>query len=445
MTAPAIRKYLRAAAASDPAGSADGDLLARFAANRDEDAFELLVWRHAVLVQRVCRPVLRDHHAAEDAAQATFLVLARKAGSIRSGTVVGWLYRVARRVAVRQAKQRERLPVPMPEHERVVDRADPVPGDCDDLEVVCEEIDRLPERYRVPMLLCYFEGLTHAEAARRTGWPIGTVAGRLARAKEILARRLIRRGVGLPAVVIAVPSGAFVGPTAQAAVAFAHGRAIVSPVDPSVTHLAEGVIRTMTMIPLKLTAAAAVLACSLGAGVWAASGPGTAVSVQIPAVPPAPVEVAAPAPPAAPAKPVCDLRQRAKSLNNLKQIVLAFHSYSDVNGRFPNDVTDTDGKPLLSWRVLLLPYMEQEQLYKQFKLDEPWDSENNSKLLGHLPDVYKVGIEPKGEVKTYYQAFAGPKTIFEPGKKLSFQNVLDGTSNTFCVVEAGPPMPFSGE
>ncbi|MBX9581417.1 MAG: RNA polymerase sigma factor, partial [Gemmataceae bacterium] len=187
----AVRDYLRAVAA-DPAGAADAELLARFTGSGDEAAFELLVWRHAALVRRVCRSVLRDHHAAEDAAQAAFLVLARKARTFAGrGAVVGWLYRVARRAAVRLARQRVRLPGPLPHPDRLaaadtLDTADA----AEQAARLWAEVDRLPERYRVPVLLCHFEGLTHPEAARRTGWPVGTVAGRLSRARALLARRL---------------------------------------------------------------------------------------------------------------------------------------------------------------------------------------------------------------------------------------------------------------
>src|SRR5947208_729877 len=169
MAHPAIREYLRAAAGTDPAGAADADLLARFAATRDESAFELLVWRHAALVQRVCKGVLRDHHAAEDAAQAVFLVLARRAHTFAArGSVVGWLYRIARRIAVRAAKEQARRRMPSAELDRVPD-ARPEPSAApDEAAALCAEVDHLPERYRVPVLLCFFEGLTHAEAARRT-------------------------------------------------------------------------------------------------------------------------------------------------------------------------------------------------------------------------------------------------------------------------------------
>src|SRR5688572_17101587 len=99
---PTIVGHLRAACGPNPGGPTDHELVAKFAAGRDEGSFELLVWRHAGMVLRTCRSVLRDHQAAEDAAQATFLALARQAGSVgRRGTVAGWLYRVARRIAAR--------------------------------------------------------------------------------------------------------------------------------------------------------------------------------------------------------------------------------------------------------------------------------------------------------------------------------------------------------
>jgi len=104
--APTVASQMWAALGPRPAGPSDADLLARFAAARDEGAFELLVWRHAGMVLRACRGVLRDHHAAEDAAQAAFLALARRASAVgRRGTVAGWLYRVARRIAGRAARR----------------------------------------------------------------------------------------------------------------------------------------------------------------------------------------------------------------------------------------------------------------------------------------------------------------------------------------------------
>lgn len=438
MTVPAVRDYLRAIAA-DPAGAADADLLLRFARNRDEAAFELLVWRHAAMVQGVCRAVLRDRHAAEDAAQAAFLVVARKAGTFAGrGAVVGWLYRVARRTAVRLSRQRARALVPLPHPDRLpaAPAADPV-AEAEAAALLWAEVDRLPERYRVPVLLCHVEGLTHPEAARRTGWPVGTVAGRLSRARELLGRRLARRGVGLAVGAVGVTGGAFAGATARAAAAFAARRPVVG-VSPVVLSLAEGVTRTMTLFPLKLAAAAVVTAAGLAAGLWAADGPGLVLvpSADEPAAP-----KARRADPPAAAKPA-DAATRIRVTNGLKQILLAIHNYHDAYGRFPADITDKRGKPLLSWRVAVLPFIEQDQLFNQFKLDEPWDSEHNKPLLAKMPKLYQTG-GAAGGTETHFQGLAGPGTLFEPGKKLLFPSVTDGTSNTLAVLAAGDPVEWT--
>lgn len=439
MSQSAIRAVLHTAAG---AGVADAELLERFAATRDESAFELLVWRHAAFVQRVCKSVLRDHHAAEDAAQATFLVLSRKAHTFaRRGSVVGWLYRVARRIAVRAAKERLRLNARTAELDLLPNARAESDIALDEIAALCEEMDRLPERYRVPVLLCFFEGLTHAEAASRTGWPVGTVAGRLARAKDLLSRRLSQKGVGVAAMVLGLPASAFVSSTANAAVTYATSNTVPG-VEPNVINLAEGALKTMTSFTWKLTAAAVAVACVVS-GVTAAVL-GFSPAPVVPPIPPTPAPVAAPIPQKKDANErIADAAQRARSQNNLKQIVLAIHNYHDANAHFPQDIVDKDGKPLLSWRVHLLPYVEQAPLYMQFKLDESWDSENNKKLLAQMPDVFRVGFEPKGETKTYYQGFAGNGTFFDPDKKLKLDDVVDGTSNTLAVVEAGPPVEWT--
>src|SRR4051812_8087768 len=131
-------------------------------------------------------------------------------------------------------------------------------------------------------------------------------------------------------------------------------------------------------------------------------------------------------------------RQRDASLLNLKQLAIAVHSYADDHkGMLPRDVTDKDGKPLLSWRVHLLPYLEQGELYKQFKLDQPWDSEHNKKLLARMPKVFaspRVKVKEPGH--TVCQGFAGPGSVFEPGKEWGLAQLPDGTSNTILAVEA---------
>lgn len=142
---------------------------------------------------------------------------------------------------------------------------------------------------------------------------------------------------------------------------------------------------------------------------------------------------------------VAALQERAKrqvSANNLKQIGLAFHTYHDAMGTFPTAaIASKDGKPLLSWRVALLPYLEENQLYQQFKLDEPWDSPNNMKLLAKMPRVYGEPI--KGKYETYYQVFTGTGAIFDGPKGIKLNQIVDGTSNTILAIEAGSAVPWT--
>ena len=180
----------------------DGQLLERFATRRgeaSEHAFAALVERHGPVVMRLCRSILRDEHEAQDAFQATFLVLAQRAGSLWVRDSIGpWIHSVAYRVAscARAAAIRRRR------HERrhaelAAGRLAVYPDeDRGDLEaVVHEEIDRLPEHYRAPLVLCDLEGCTHEQAARHLGWPVGTVKSRQARGRQRLRTRLIRRGL----------------------------------------------------------------------------------------------------------------------------------------------------------------------------------------------------------------------------------------------------------
>lgn len=131
--------------------------------------------------------------------------------------------------------------------------------------------------------------------------------------------------------------------------------------------------------------------------------------------------------------------EHQRSQNNLKQIGLAFHIHHDSIGNLPNNTYTKDGKALLSWRVLILPYIEQEQLYKQFKLDEAWDSETNKPLIAKMPKLYApIRVKAK-EGETFYRGFAGKGALFGPdaGKGLKLSSITDGTSNTGLVFEAG--------
>jgi RNA polymerase sigma factor (sigma-70 family) len=188
-----------------PAAPTDGELLDRYARGRDQRAFEALVRRHGPRVFGVCRRVLRDPHAAEDAFQATFLVLARKAGGIaRPDALAGWLHGVAVRVA---RKARRNPPRPLPAGGPAAAEPARDPDHWELVRVLDEELDRLPPDDRDLIVLIYFEGRTHAEAARAVGCPAGSVAWRLARARAVLRARLVRRGIALAVGVVLLLAG----------------------------------------------------------------------------------------------------------------------------------------------------------------------------------------------------------------------------------------------
>jgi RND family efflux transporter MFP subunit len=201
MTDGKLSKALQWVQQTASAGVSDSELLHRYLAG-DEAAFELLLWRHQRLVFGVCRRLLHRLHDAEDAFQATFLVLARKARSIsRSETLAAWLYRVAYRCAltVRARRARHEQPL-MPDRDVPVADESAQSAERRELAAILdEELHRLPEQFRVPAVLCYLTGQTVDEAAAQLGCPRGTVASRLARARERLRVRLSRRGVALPA------------------------------------------------------------------------------------------------------------------------------------------------------------------------------------------------------------------------------------------------------
>jgi hypothetical protein len=138
---------------------------------------------------------------------------------------------------------------------------------------------------------------------------------------------------------------------------------------------------------------------------------------------------------------------RMQSANNLKQIMLALHSYHDAIGHFPTDIVDKNGKPILSWRVAILPYIEQANVYQQFKLDEPWDSANNKQWSQVMIKTFLSPESPLPEKIEYgltsYRGISGPGAAFEPGKKLKFLDFTDGTSNTIMVIETGELVPWA--
>jgi hypothetical protein len=138
--------------------------------------------------------------------------------------------------------------------------------------------------------------------------------------------------------------------------------------------------------------------------------------------------------------------RRTQCVHNLKQIGLAMHNYNSAYGCFPPAaITDARGKPLLSWRVAILPFLENQSLYRQFKLDEPWDSPRNKALLAQMPGVYRCPSDPpvSDRSTTRYQVPTGPGTLFEGDEGTSIFAITDGTSNTLLVVEAANPVPWT--
>jgi RNA polymerase sigma factor (sigma-70 family) len=265
----------------------DGQLLQRFVRNREEAAFAALVERHGALVLGVCRRVLHHTQDAEDAFQATFLILARKAGSIRNPESVGsWLYGVAFHLAT-EAKARAKC---RRTHERKAQDMAPAEPLADKAwtelrPILDEELHRLPEKYRLPLVLCYFQGKSNREAAAALGWPLGSMSRRLSRARELLRENLTRRGVTLSgsalATLLATKTGAaapalsLLHATIKAGLLFAAGRGVAGIASAPALGLAQGVLHAMTRTKFKI-ATALVLTLGLvilGALTRLAAGP----------------------------------------------------------------------------------------------------------------------------------------------------------------------------
>jgi RNA polymerase sigma factor (sigma-70 family) len=261
----------------------DSQLVDRFVSGRDEGAFETLLHRHAGLVWGVCRRMLKDSHLAEDAFQATFLVLAREASSIRKRqSVSSWLYGVAYRLASRvrsDSTRRQQCEGWM----RAANEPDPM-ADIIRRElrpVLDEELQALPEKYRAPLILCHLLGKTHEQAARELGWPVGTMSRRLDKGRDLLRQRLTLRGVTLSAALLtvtlanestaaAIPAG-LVATTLRTAILFASGTTAVSAlVSASAVTLAEGLIKDAAITKLKIAAVSLI-------GLVLATGTGTLV------------------------------------------------------------------------------------------------------------------------------------------------------------------------
>ncbi len=295
------RRIGDAVSRTSSSAATDRELLARFADVRDEAAFAVLLGRYGRLVSNVCRNVLGHEHDAEDAAQATFLVLARRATSLgHLGVLAGWLHGVAYRTALRARRDagRRRAREAREQPARAAPPAGPLAEAAwrEFRAILDEELQRLPERLRTPFALCCLEGCGYGEAARRLGWKAGTVGSRLDEARKLLRRRLARRGVSLPAVLggltltVGKARSSLAGTRAAETVAAA--RRFVDGGEPGLAgKLAAAVLREARWARAKFTMIAAALAGALVVDVG--------MSVRRPAAPapgPEPVAVSPPSP-----------------------------------------------------------------------------------------------------------------------------------------------------
>ncbi len=271
-------------------GLNDAQLLGRFAEARGRDAtaesaFQELIHRHGSMVLGVCRQILRHPHDADDAFQATFLVLVRKARSIRVGdSLAPWLYGVAYRTAHRARAVAARYrPAGV---EPIEEPMEPSSDDVYQLDVrplLHEELNRLPGKYRDPIVLCHLEGKTHEEAARLLSWPVGTVSGRLSRGRQILKSRLERRGVTVSSAMLSAnwlagTPATVTLPLIESTLNAAFRLGAVTAVSTSVLSLTQGVLRTMLLNKLKMTALIVLVTGGItgGIGAWAYRASGSA-------------------------------------------------------------------------------------------------------------------------------------------------------------------------
>src|SRR5262245_11454390 len=286
MTTQAVNLLRWAVAAADD--RSDAQMLDDFVRGRDPAAVEAIVRRHGPMVWGVCRRAL-SHHDAEDAFQATFLVLARRPDAVRPPGLLGnWLYGVARRTALKAktlaAKRHSREATV----DTLPDPPAPEPAEWADLRPVLDrELERLPAKYRAPIFLCDLEGKTRQEAARRLGWPEGTVNSRLSIGRKKLAARLARRGLALSGGVLTVTLVERAAGRVPAELVAATVSQLIAKSPAAATPaavLAERVVKAMSTSKLKLAAVVMAVAGLIGGGVFLLPASGDAPPDRPPAV-----------------------------------------------------------------------------------------------------------------------------------------------------------------
>jgi RNA polymerase sigma factor (sigma-70 family) len=416
--------------------SGDKELLKSFVTDGDELAFEEIVARHGSMVMGVCRRLLEDTHDADDAFQATFLLLVRKARQLRDADRLGpWLYGVATRVAskarAREARRRRGL------RALSVEVACSSRSDSDLLDVrpiLDAELSKLSAKHRDILVMCLLEGLTAEEASHQLSCPLGTVKSRLARGREALRDRLTARGLA-PSVALTVALGA--SPQALASPVFRTlSMSTVRMAGLAIEQVPLAVIELTKGVPTKMLHRTSILALVAGGSI--ALGTTGLFALQKPHA------VAAALGAQEGGEDNRQARERAMSMNNMKQIMLAMHNYQSTKESFPpKAITGPDGKPKLSWRVELLPYLDQQALYQDFHLDEPWDSPHNKQLIARMPDVFTTAHSPTGEGMTRIRVFEGPETMFQGNGGMKIANMIDGTSNTVAIVASREAVPWT--
>jgi len=442
-----VTQHLRHLLARESAGELpDGVLLDRFIAEGDDSAFAVLVRRHGAMVLGVCRRALGNLHDAEDAFQATFLVLARKAASIRRHTSVGsWLYAVAHHLALKARTSVQRRFI----HETQV-RAmlltdppnDALQPDAERHAILDEELRRLPDKYRAALVLCYLEGRSRSEAAEQLGWKPGAVKIRLERGRDLLRQRLTRRGLALSGAALtalleanalsAGVSAALVDATVRAAVCFTTGQAAAAGMlSERALALAEGMRKAMLLSKIKIATAVLLTVGLLGAGTtWVAQA---GAAAEVPAQPDSAFTAAV-----AVAGPAVALEDKAGAADAqgdpLPPGVRA--RLGTIRGRHESNVGfvayTADGKHLVTatqaGAVRLLEAATGKEVRLFVKAAEPnpnapFNMPRGQMQLALAPDGKTLAVASQGTTLTLYDVATG-----QAGKQWKAPNVITGVA-----------------